>query len=87
MRKTSPDSRSTKAMLGGITLLLLEIVIPMALANLIEALTIAGYLPEFSILDAPLYGWAVALCALWALLVLNCGPFLTLGRSEWKRRG
>ena len=87
MHETSPDSQRTKAMLGGMTLLLLQIVIPVALANLVEALTITGYLPAFSLLYVPLYGWAIAACALWALVVLNCGPFLTLGRSERKRRG
>src|SRR6266550_3119868 len=60
MHETSPDSRTTKAMVGGMTLLLLQIVIPVALANLVEALTITGYLPAFSLLDVPLYGWAVA---------------------------
>jgi hypothetical protein len=74
-------------MLGGITLLLLQIVIPVALANLVEVLTITGYLRAFSLLDVPLYGWAVAACALWALVVLNCGPFLIPGHSERKRRG
>ena len=87
MHDTSPDSQRTKAMLGGMTLLLLQIVIPMALANLVEALTITGYLPAFSLLDVPLYGWAVAACALWALVVLNCGPLLPPGQSERKRRG
>jgi hypothetical protein len=87
MHETSQDSRRTKAVLGGMTLLLLQIVIPVALANLVEALTITGYLPAFSLLDVPLYGWAVAACALWALVVLNSGPFLTRGRSERKRRG
>ena len=87
MHETSSDSRTTKVMLRGMALLLLQIVIPAALANLVEALTITGYLPAFSLLDVPLYGWAVAACALWALVVLNCGPFLTPGRSERKRRG
>ena len=87
MHETSPDSQRTKAMLGGMTLLLLQIVIPVALANLVQALTITGYLPGFFLLDVPLYGWAVAACALWALVVLNCGPLLTPGRSERKRRG
>jgi hypothetical protein len=72
---------------GGMTLVLLEIVIPVALANLVEALTITGYVPDLSLLGAPLYGWAVAACSLWALVVLNCGPFLTPGRRDWKRRG
>ena len=84
MHETSSDSRTTKAMLGGMALLLLQIVIPVALANLVGALTMAGYLPEFSLLDLPLYGWALAACALWALVVLNCGPFLATGRSERK---
>ena len=83
--ETSPDSRTTKAMFGGMTLLVLQIVIPVALANLVEALTITGHLPAFSLLDVPLYGWAVAACALWALVVLNCGPFPTPGRRERKR--
>jgi hypothetical protein len=74
-------------MLGGMTLLILQIVIPVALANLVEALTITGYLSAFTLLGGPLYGWAVAACALWAIVVLNCGPFLTPGSSERKRRG
>ena len=87
MHETSPDSQRTKAMVGGMTLLLLQIVIPVGLANLVEALRITGYLPAFSLLDVPLYLWAVAACALWTLVVLNCGLFLTPGRSERKRRG
>ena len=85
MHETSSDSRTTKAMLGGMSLLLLQIVIPVALANLVGALTMAGYLPEFSLLDLPLYGWALAACALWVVVVLNCGSFLALGRRD--RRG
>jgi hypothetical protein len=86
MHEISPDSRTTKAMLGGTTLLLLEIVIPVALANLVEALTMTGYLPEFSLLDLPLYWWGLAACALWVLVVLNCGPILAPGRSERRRK-
>lgn len=86
-RETRGDSRTTKPVLGGMVLLVLEVVIPVALANLIEALTIAGYLPELSLLDLPLYVWALAASAVWVLVVLNCGPFLAPGRSEgeWKR--
>ena len=86
MHATSSDSRTTKAMLGGMTLLLVEIVVPVALANLVEALTITGYLPEVSLLETPLYWWAVAACALWALVVLDCGPFLAPGRRERRRK-
>jgi len=85
-RETRGDSRTTKPLLGGMVLLVLEVVIPVALANLIEALTIAGYLPELSLLDLPLYAWALAASAVWVLVVLNCGPFLAPGRSEGGRR-
>ena len=85
-RETRGDSRTTKPLLGGMVLLVLEVVIPVALANLIEALTIAGYLPETALLDLPLYAWALAACAVWILVVLNCGPFLALGRREGERR-
>ena len=86
MRETTPNSRTTKAMPGDMTLLLLEIAIPVSLANLVEALTMAGYLPEFSLLEVPLYWWAVAGCAVWVLVVLNCGPFQAPGVSErWRK--
>ena len=85
-RETRGDSRTTKPVLGGMVLLVLEVVIPVALANLIEALTIAGYLPELSLLDLPLYAWALAACAVWVLVVLNWGPFLAPGRSEGERK-
>ena len=85
-RETRTDSRTTKPVPGGMVMLVLEVVIPVVLANFIDALTIVGYLPELSFLDLPLYAWALAACAVWILVVLNCGPFLALGRREGERR-
>src|SRR5262249_30544295 len=85
-RLTGSDHDTANPVLGGMTLLVLEVVVPVALANLIEALTIAGYLPEFSVFNLPLYGWAMAVSAAWALVVLNCGPFLATGSGKRKGR-
>ena len=79
------DTQAPDSVLGGMTMLVLEIVVPLALTYLVEALTILGYLPEFAVLDLPLYAWAMAGCAAWVLVVLNCGPFLATGSS--KRKG
>jgi hypothetical protein len=85
-RLTDSDHDTANPVLGGMTLLVLEVVVPVALANLIEALTIAGYLPEFSVFNMPLCGWAMAGSAAWVLVVLNCGPFLATGLSKRKGR-
>jgi hypothetical protein len=69
------------------TMLVLEVVVPVALANLVEALAIAGYLPELPVFNLPLYGWAMAGSAAWVLVVLNCGPFLATGSGKRKGAG
>jgi hypothetical protein len=84
-RPTDSDQEAANPVLGGMTVLVLEVVVPVALANLVEALTILGNLPEFSVFSLPLYGWAMAGSAVWVLVVLNCGPFLATGSS--KRKG
>ncbi len=82
---TDSDQRAANPVLGGMTMLVLEVVVPVALANLVEALTILGYLPEFSVFNLPLYAWAMAGSAVWVLVVQNCGPFLAPGSR--KRKG
>ena len=83
LRETGVARRTRRLRLA---LLVLEIVIPVPLINLVDILTIAGYLPEFYILNSSLYEWSLVACAVWALLVLNWGPFLAPDSSEREGR-
>ena len=67
-----------------LVLLVLEVAAPVGVVNLIGGVMLAGRLSALSIVRIPFYDWASAGCAVWALLVLNHGPF-RVGRI-WKGR-
>ena len=58
-----------------LVLLVLEMAIPVGVVDLIAGVMSAGRVSSLSIISAPFYDWASAGCAVWALLVLNRGPF------------
>jgi hypothetical protein len=84
-RETGVERHTRRPLRGDLVLLVLEILIPVALVNLIDVLTIVGYLPELYILNVPFYESSMVACGVWAFLVLNYGPFLAPKPTE--RRG
>ena len=59
-----------------LVLLALEIALPVGVVNLIGSVKLAVPLSALSIFRIPFYDWATVVCAVWALLVLNRGPFV-----------
>jgi hypothetical protein len=62
--------------LRDLALFALEIVIPVALIDVVAVLTMAGWLSDLAILDIPFYEWSPIMCAASVLVVLNSGPLL-----------
>ena len=67
-----------------LVLLALEIAIPVGVVDLIGGVMSAGRVSALSIVRARYCDWASAGCAVWALLVLNRGPFRVA--RIWKSR-
>lgn len=57
-------------------LLALEIAIPVGGVNLIGGAIRPGQLLALSVFRIPFYDWATVVCAVWVLVVMNCGPFV-----------
>ena len=58
-----------------LVLVVLEIAVPVGVVDLIGGMILAGRLSALSIFRVPFYDWATVVCAVWALLVQNRGPF------------
>ena len=81
---TTTTTNRHRLLHGDLVLLALEVAAPVGVVNLIGGVMLAGRLSALSIVRIPFYDWASAGCAVWALLVLNHGPF-KVGRI-WKGR-
>lgn len=57
-------------------LLALEIAVPVGGVNLIGGVMRPGPLLALSVFRIPFYDWATVVCAVWVLVVMNCGPFV-----------
>ncbi len=83
--QTSPTRTNRPRLFrSDLVLLALEIAVPAGVANLIACAISAGRVSALSIVSIPFYDWATAGCAVWALLVLNRGPFKVT--RIWKSR-
>ena len=65
-----------------LVLVALEIAVPLGVVDLIGGVLLARPLSALSIFRTPFYDWATVVCAVWALLVLNRGPFAAPGTGK-----
>jgi len=84
MRRSPTTTNWRRLFHSDLVLLALEIAVPVGVVNLIGGFISAGRLSALLIVRTPFYDWASAGCAVWALLILNHGPF-KVGRI-WKGR-
>ena len=73
-RVTTTTSRNRLPQ-SDLVLLALEIAVPVGVVDLLGSVMRAGPLSALSVFHIPFYDWATVICAVWALLVLNRGPF------------
>lgn len=76
MHEGDTKDNSQRLLTNDLVLLAVEIGVPVACVNVIDALTAATHLSAISLLKLPFGDWVAILCALWVLVVLNCGPFV-----------
>jgi hypothetical protein len=71
-----------------LVLVVLEIAVPVGVVDLICGGMLAGRLSALTIFRIPFYDWATVVCAVWALLVLNRGPFVAprTGKAEQRNK-
>ena len=67
-RKTTTSTRS-RFQQSDLLLLALQIAVPVGVVDLVGG---GGPLSALPIFSVPFYDWASVVCAVWALLVLNC---------------
>lgn len=79
MQPNKFTSKRTRLRKNQLLLLVSEIALPVALVDLVDGL---GPTTARSILGIPFCHWSSVMCAIWSLLVLNCGPFLPQGRKS-----
>ena len=84
MHTSATTSNRHRLLHSDLVLLTLEIAVPVGVVNLIGGVMLAGRVSALSIVRVRFYDWASAGCAVWALLVLNRGPFKAA--RVWKSR-
>ena len=84
MRTSATMTNRHRLLHNDLVLLAMEIAIPVGVVDLIGGVMLAGRVSALSIVSARFYEWASAGCAVWALLVLNHGPFKVT--PIWKSR-
>lgn len=86
--QASQTTTNCSRFLGSDLLLALEIALPIGGVNVIGGVIRPGPLLAFSVFRVPFSDWATVVCAVWVLVVLNCGPFVAprTHRNEGGRR-
>ena len=84
MHTSATTTNRHRLLHGDLVLLVLEIAVPVGVVNLIGGVMLTGRVSALSMVSIPFYDWTSAGCAVWALLVLNRGPFRVA--RLWKSR-
>lgn len=87
MDASDTKENSQRLLDNDLVLLALQVGVPVAFINIIGFISAATRISAISILKLPIGDWAPILCALWVLLVLNCGPFVVPCAGQNRARG